>query len=171
MTNQSTPQGLHPDDADELLAETRSLRRRVEFWQRIVWLILGACVILTTVIWQRGELRSRECFQALLYYSGQARRLHLADQHPAIFEQQWQSLEAGPVKITPIHYDLIVENWKITPKPGEILPLAVCRDSHLLLFTQGRHVLLRDENGMHIEWRSEPDVRPIVDLAAKDNHR
>jgi len=170
MTNHPTQQDLQPSDGSgDLIAETRSLRRRVEFWQRAVWLIVGAVVIVATVIWQRGEIRRRECYQSLESYAEEASRRRLSEQHPTIFEQQWQNLEKGQAKFSPFHYDLIVENWRINAKPGEVLPLAVCRDSHLLMFMQGRNVLLRDAEAVRVEWRSELAAAEIVAKAAADN--
>jgi len=157
-------------ELDDLLNETRTLQRRVNFWQRTAWLLLGGVVIVGTIIWQRGELRRRECYQSLDYYAGLARRAQLGRQHPEILEQQWQSFDKGMVKLTAIHYDLIVQNWLATPKPGERLPLAVCRESHFLTLSLGRYVLFHGEDGDRIEWRSEEKAQELVGEAAKDNH-
>jgi hypothetical protein len=154
---------------DDLVVETQMLRRKLNFWQRTVWLLVGAVVILGTVVWQRGELRRRECLQALQYYAEQARRDRLGRQDPAILEQQWQSLNPGPAKLSPIHYDLIVQNWLATPKADEKLPLAVCRESHFLMLSRGRHVLFRDPKGEPVEWMSEDAAMDIVAQALKDN--
>jgi len=154
---------------DDLVVETRMLRRKLNFWQRTVWLLLGAVVILGTVVWQRGELRRRECFQSLEYFAKLAHDNQLGRQDPAILEQQWQALEPGMAKLSPIHYDLIVQNWLATPKADEKLPLAVCRESHFLMLSRGRHVLFRDVMGEHIEWDPEDAAADIVAKALKDN--
>lgn len=154
---------------DDLLNETRVLRRRVNFWQRTAWLLLGTLVIFATVIWQRGELRRRECYYSLTGYGEQADKRQLGATSSDMLEAQWLALEPVNAKIAPSHYDLIVRNWQTTPKPGESIPLAVCRESHFLAVSRGRHVLLRDAGGLRVEWRSEGSVEPIVREAAADN--
>jgi hypothetical protein len=164
---QTGPDRRAAAEAEDLLAETRSLRRRLEFWQRMVWLLAGAVVIIGTVVWQRGELRRRECYQSLEYYAEQAVQRRLSDQHLSILEQQWQALDKGPAKVTAIHYDLIAANWLVTPKPDEELPLAVCRESHFLAMSRGRHVLYRSARGFRIEWMSAEAADPFVAEAAR----
>ena len=154
---------------DDLLNETRVLQRRVNFWQRTAWLLLGTLVIFATVIWQRGELRRRECAYALLDYGKTALKRQLGSTSSEILETQWQALEPVNAKISPSHYDLIAKNWQVVPKPGEVIPLAVCREAHFLATSRGRHVLLRSTEGLKVEWRSEESVEPLVREAASDN--
>ena len=158
-------------EKDDLLNETRVLQRRVNFWQRTVWLLLGTVVVFGTVIWQRGELRRKQCRLSLQRYAQVAKANQLESQNSAILEQQWQQLiDEGIEKVPSIHYDLIVKNWHQTPKPGEMLPLAVCREPHFMAMSRGRHVLYRDVDGFRVEWRSEERAEPIVLEAAADNH-
>ena len=154
---------------DDLLNETRALQRRVSFWQRTAWMLLGTLVIFATVIWQRGELRRRECAYSLMYYADEAQRDKLGTTSNEMLETQWQSLDPGSAKLAPNHYDLIVKNWQVAPKSGESLPLAVCRESHFLAVSRGRHVLLRETGGFRVEWYSEERAEPIVREAAADN--
>ncbi len=154
---------------DDLLNETRMLRRRVNFWQRTAWLLLGAAVIVGSVIWQRGELRRRECAKSLSDLATVAFQNKLDHQDRNILEQQWRSIEQSGARLAPVHYDLIVENWMMQPRAGESLPLAVCRETHFLALSRGRNVLLRDDKGLRVEWRSEEAVATLVELAARDN--
>lgn len=166
-TNYRAPEGA----MDDLRNETRVLRRRVNFWQRTAWLLLGTLVIFATVIWQRGELRRRECAYALLDYGETALKRQLGSTSSEMLEAQWQALEPVNAKISPSHYDLIARNWQLTPKPGELIPLAVCREPHSLATSRGRHVLLRGvKPPLQVEWRSEESVEPLVREAAADNH-
>ena len=159
-----------PDGAvDDLLQETRVLKRRVNFWQRTAWLLLGALVIFGTVIWQRGELRRRECSYALHDYGETALKRSLGASATDLLESQWQALEPGNGKVSPSHYDLISKNWQLTPKVGERLPLAVCRETHTLAFSRGRHVLYRAPDGLSIQWLSEQEAEPILREAMADN--
>jgi hypothetical protein len=170
-TEQDKPIRRSAEDGamDDLLNETRMLRRRVNFWQRTAWLLLGAVVVVGSVIWQRGELRRRECGRSLFDLATVAHRHRLESQNRSILEQQWHSTEHAGTKLAPIHYDLIVENWLMKPRAGESLPLAVCREAHFLALSRGRNVLIRDDKGLRVEWRSEEAVAPVVELAARDN--
>lgn len=166
----SAPRSTADDGAmDDLLNETRMLRRRVNFWQRTAWLLLGGVVIVGTVIWQRGELRRRECAKSLHDLAVNAFQNKIEHQNRTILEQQWLTTDHSNTTFEPIHYDLVVENWVIQPKPGETLPLAVCRETHFLAFSRGRNVLLRDDKGLRVEWRSDEAAAAIVQLAARDN--
>jgi hypothetical protein len=156
-------------ELDELRSETQSLRRRLNFWQRAAWLLVGCGVIVGTIIWQRGELRRRECANSLEYHASRAERIQLGSQSPDILEHQWQFMEQGLARAAPMHYDLIVHNWRTTPSGSESLPLAVCRESHFLALSRGRNVLRRVGDRFEIVWMSEEAVGPIVADAAKDN--
>jgi hypothetical protein len=158
-----------PDSMD-LTAQTRSLRRKLVFWRRTAWLLLGGIGIFLAVLLNRGMTHQRECFQSLRHYAELAMKTKLGDQNPEILEQQWQSLEMGTVRISPIHYDLIVANWISRPKPGESQPLAICRDAHFSLMGTHRHVLYRDESGTRIEWMIDESTQHILQEALRDNH-
>jgi len=155
-----------PDDS---IGETQALRRKVVFWRRVAGLALGGVGIVMLVVWTRGQTRQRECHDALLGYAEKARSANLAEQHPDILEQQWQEFEQNAKGIPADHYDLIVKNWVARQGPEGDPVLAVCRDSHLLVFTSGRHVLKRHGDGFKIEWLSEEAAAPITAEARKDN--
>lgn len=179
--NPPGPIGMDPADlnrnrptlesSEDAIAETQALRRKVVFWRRVAWLALGGAAIFLMVVWTRGQARQRECFEALTRFAESSQTSQLSAQHPEILEQQWQSLEQTPSGNAPDHYDLIVKNWVARQAPGEELPLAVCRDSHLLLFSSGRHVLRRTESGFRVDWLDEKDAAPIAAEARKDNVR
>ncbi|HKQ49454.1 MAG TPA: hypothetical protein VJZ71_15390 [Phycisphaerae bacterium] len=155
--------------SEDAISETQALRRKVVFWRRVAWLALGGAALFLMVVWTRGQARQRECFDALTRFAEVALASQLSAQHPEILEQQWQSFEQISSGIAPDHYDLIVKNWASRQTPGEDLPLAVCRDSHLLLFSSGRHVLRRTESGFRVDWLDEKEATPIAAEARKDN--
>ena len=157
-----------PDTMD-LVAQTRSLRRKLTFWRRAAWLILGGGAIFAAVVWNRGESHQRVCYAALDHYARLAIKSKLEDQRPEILEQQWQILDQGDTRISAIHYNLIVKNWLSTPKPGESLNLAVCREPHVTLLSQMRHLLRRTDAGISIEWISDEAAAPIVAEALRDD--
>lgn len=158
------------DSPDDAIAETQALRRKVVFWRRVAWLAVGGAAIVMLVVWTRGQTRQGECSAALSHFAELASIHHLSEQHPAILEQQWQQFDTTVSSIPPEHYDLIVKNWVAAQNPGEDLVLAICRDSHLLLFSSGRHVLKRHGKSYAIEWLSEDAAAPIAAEARKDNH-
>ncbi len=166
------PTGFHdPAAADglDLAAETQALRRKVTFWRRSAWLVLGGAALVGFIAWHRGEIRRRECFAALTHFAEVARDSKLSEQHPEILESFWQSFDPAPNGNSAMHYDLIVRNWAATPRPGDSLPLAVCRERHLSTTAKGRHVLMKTADGYEIVWKSEDEVGEIVAEARRDN--
>jgi hypothetical protein len=157
-----------PDTMD-LVAQTRSLRRKLTFWRRLAWLVLGAGAIFVAVLWNRGESHRRLCGAALDHYVKLADKSKLAGQRPEILEQQWQIMEQASTSNPTTHYNLIVKNWQVTPKPGEVLDLAVCREPHFTLLSQMRHVLRRDVSGPSIEWITDEQAAAIVAEAQRDD--
>jgi hypothetical protein len=159
------------EDEPDVLAESRSLQRKLVFWRRAAGLLVGIAVVVLIVFWQRAELRRRTCADSLAYYAKLAQKAHLEKQPPGLLDAQWQSLDqmagAESKPVSPKHYSLIVENWGQTPRPGESLPLAVCNHTHLGLFAQGRNVLFRDADGYHVEWLSEDRAAPILAAARR----
>jgi hypothetical protein len=157
------------DDEPDLLAESRSLQRRLVFWRRVAGLLVGLVAIVLIVLWQRAELRRRTCADSLAYYGKLADAAHLERQPARLLEAQWQTLDQAPGaerKIVPSsHYSLVVEDWGQTPRKGESLPLAICNHTHLGLLAQGRNVLYRDTNGSHVEWLDEESAAPVVAAA------
>ena len=157
-----------PDTMD-LVAQTRSLRRKLTFWRRTVWMILGAGAIFAAILWNRGETHRRACHAAFDYYARLAIKSRLVGQQPEILEQQWQILDPGETRISAVHYNLIVRNWLAAPKVGESLDLAVCREPHFTLFSQMRHVLRRTDAGINIEWIRDEAAAAIVAEALRDD--
>jgi hypothetical protein len=153
----------------EIANDAIALRRKVVFWRRVVWMILGAAAILLTVVWNRYETRRRECRDTLLYNAELAKKVDLAHEHVSILEQQWQMFDIPSKGSSPRHYDLIARNWAVIPAAGEKVPLAVCADAHLDLFTRGRHVLFNTLEGMRVDWLSDEEAQSIVEMARKDN--
>lgn len=157
------------NDSMDLVAQTRSLQKKVTFWRRLAWLLFGGVVVFGTIFYSRGETRRRECRESLQFYSQLAQKHNLAEQHPEILEQQWNQFEQAPTGTSPLHYDLIVRNWTQVPKDGESIPLAVCRDRHLTSFAIGRHVLMNTTDGYRVVWISEDQAKPLLLQASQDN--
>ena len=101
----------------DLVAQTRSLRRKLVFWRRVAWLLLGGIVMVAAVVWNRGESHRRVCYQALETLDKLARDTKLSEQRPEILEEQWRSFDSGSTAIPSYHYDLIVHNWQANPRP------------------------------------------------------
>lgn len=158
-------------DSRDLIAQTRALRRKVTFWRRTAWLLLGGAIVFGAVFYSRGETRRRECRESLEHYAKMATRFKLAEQHPDILEQQWDEFEQLAGGTSPQHYDLIVRNWAKLPKAGEQIPLAVCRDRHVTSVAIGRHVLMNTVEGHELVWTAEEDAVNIVREARGDKTR
>lgn len=168
-TTPGQPKPAVGGDSMDLVTQTRQLRRKVTFWRRAAWLILGAAAVFVVVFWNRGETRRRECRESLGLYAEIAAEVHLSEQHVDILEAQWNEFEPPLRGSSPMHYDLIARNWMAAPKPGESIPLAVCRDRHITTFSIGRHVLMKTEKGHRIVWLDEDAAEPIVEDARRDN--
>jgi hypothetical protein len=153
----------------DLVAATRSLRRRVAFWRRAVWLLLGAAVIFAAILWNRGESHRRECYKSLDHFAKLAQHMRLSEAYRGFVEQQWQTLDPGNVRIGAIHYALITNNWLLRVQPGESIPLAVCREPHASLFGKSRHVLFRETTGDRIEWMDDEQAQPYAVMAARSS--
>ena len=150
--------------------ESRTLRRKLVFWRRVAWSCIGIVLVIVMVLWQRGNARQQECRAALEHYAGFAQSGELASTSPALLRAQWDNQQGeATLHVSPSQYRLITGNWGIAPEPGKRIPLAVRRNALSLLFTKGRHVLFRDEDGYHVEWLSESEARPIVAQAIASN--
>ena len=160
------PRVAEGDDELDVIARSRTLQRKLVFWRRTAGLLFGLALVVLMVLWQRAELHRKACQDSLTRYAKLAQEAHLEDQPSRLLEAQWEGLGQEPGKdlrsFSPQHYSLIIENWGQKPLPGESLPLAVCRDPHLVLFAQGRYVLFLDSNGYRVEWLSEEQAAPIV---------
>jgi hypothetical protein len=162
---QPSSRRIPKDDSIDLAAQARSLRRTIVFWRRLAWLVLALALIVVVVAWQRTTVRCRECQQSLQQYGKTAVDLRL-DREPAeVFEAQWQQLGKNWAGFSAGHYELLVQNWLRTPAPGEVIPLAVCRDSHVAFFLgRGRHVLFREPGKpVNVKWLSEEEARPLLE--------
>jgi hypothetical protein len=150
------------------VAEARSLQRKLVFWQRTAWLLIGLVLLIVVVAWQRTTVRRRECRQALEHYAGAARTARLDQETTETLASQWRQLGRGPVNYSSRHYALIVHNWLQTLGAEQSLPIVVCRDSHAAVLSRGRHVLFREAGGMRVEWLVEEEAASIVDRARRD---
>ncbi len=167
-TKQEEDNRRRTNDSLGQVAEARSLQRKVAFWQRTAWLLIGLVLLILVVAWQRTTVRRRECRQALEHYAGAARTAGLDQETTETLESQWQQLARGPVNYSSGHYALIVPNWLQTLGAEQPLPIVVCRDSHAAVWSRGRHVLFREVGGMRIEWLVEEEVASIADRARRD---
>lgn len=164
MTNQA-PDGLdgpRPDDLLDLRAQSQMLRRKMLFWQRIAWLLVGLVVVSIVVVWQRSEIRRRDCRLALEHYAKLAHEQELRLEPEALLEVQWQHLDQGSVHLSPSHYKLFVQNWLRVPSSDEPVPLVICADPHSTLLGKGRHVLYYGPNGYRIEWLPEKQAVELL---------
>lgn len=143
-------------------AEALSLRRKVLFWRRALLFVLGLAVLVVAVAWQRTALRSRECAHALRHYAELVQSSGLDRLSTEAFEIQWQRLSREGVNVSPTHYRPIPYNWMRRPAPNEVLPLAVCRDSHIAFLSRGRHVLFRDDQKTYVQWISEKEAELLL---------
>jgi len=148
------------------LAAGRSLQRKLTFWRRAAWSVLGLVLIFTIVLWNRAVTHRRNCAGALELYARLANSARLEREPEEILKAQWQDISRHanekPRPFPPSHYLLIVDNWGRVPIAGESIPLAVCSSPHLVLFSYGRHVLYRDDKGLHVKWVDEDTVQPIL---------
>ena len=169
QTDNSIPARTGPKaDSIDLVTQTRSLRRKVIFWRRTAWLLLGGLGIIAIILWQRGERHQRTCKLSLEHYYREAANLDLQAQPIGLMEAEWRTMKVPREMLSPYHYNLIALNWRTTPPAGEKLPLAVCRESHALIFDHGRHVLF---SGGFVEWCSDDSLAEIVRAAESDDER
>lgn len=150
------------DDSMDVVAEARSLRRRLLFWRRSAYLLLGLALVIAVVLGHRTTIRCRECEQSLAHYAAEARRIGLAQQPLEVVVPTWADLDPANVGLSPSHYALFVHNWVQRPLPGEFVPLAICGDSHVRLFNRGRYVLFRDEQRTYIKWIDESEAGSLL---------
>lgn len=159
-----------PDDrTDGFRVEALGLRRKLAFWRRAAWLLLGVLVLVSVLAWQRMAIRHRECRQAFEQYAGQVEAMFPSHAPAEVLESQWRQLDQGATNIFPQHYALVPRNWRRTPGENESLPMAVCRESHLSITGRGRHVLFCGEDGLYIEWLTEDEVASIVAQTLDDS--
>ncbi len=155
-------------EAEQEPHRSRIHRRKLELWRRLVLLFVGLLVLAALVVWQRSEVRRRECRHAFEQHVERILALGL-DHGPAEeLTAQWQQLSKGPIRPRASHYVLIVDNWTKAPHAGEPNPLAVCRESHAAMLSSGRNVLFRDAAETRIEWLTEEAAAPIRRLADLD---
>ena len=166
---------LQDDDEPDVVAESRSLQRKLIFWRRTAGMLLGMALVVGVVLWQRAEVQRQACAESLTYYAKLAHDTHLEEQPVRLLEAQWQTLnqlpKAEPRSTSPRHYSLLVDHWHQTPRAGESLPLAVCNYPHFGLLAKGRHVLYHDSNGFHVEWVNEDIAAPIAAAARGEPKR
>jgi hypothetical protein len=169
MTDRPQFTPTNTEDAEQLVAEARSLRRRLLFWKRLGFFVLGLALFLAFLSWQRTTIRCRECVEALQRYTGMAQQARLETSVAETLQSQWEHFARGPVKLDAAHYLLIPENWRQIPAAGESLPLAICRDSHVSFIARGRYVLYRDaQSHITIKWLSEEEAAPILARAKRE---
>ena len=157
-----TPFTANGNDTVDIAAQARSLRRKLLFWRRVLLFVVGVAIIVVLVAWQRTTIRMRECAQALQHYAELAKASTLELGPPEAFEAQWQRLPKDRLSVSASHYSPLVQNWVRRAGPGEALPLAVCRDSHVVFLTRGRHVLYRDDQRDYVKWISEEQAEDIL---------
>lgn len=150
----------------ELLEEAKALRRKLNFWRKMAAFMVGVILLVLVVIWQRGREDISMCRAALSHYAQVAQARKLEAEALNVLETQWRALPVENAKLASDHYHLIAGNWRILPKPHESIPLAVCQSPHEDLIFRGRHVLERDQRGLHTRWVSEGDVAPILNLTS-----
>lgn len=158
-----TSKRIQRDDSIDLAAQARSLRRTIVFWRRLAWLVLGLALIVVVVAWQRTTVRCRECERSLEQYGKAAVGLHLEREPIEMLESHWQQLSKKWAGFSAVHYELLVQNWLRTPAPGEVIPLAICRDSHVSFLGRGRYVLFREPGKVYVKWLSEDEAKPILE--------
>lgn len=171
--------GIGPKDADEestLVAESRSLQRKLKFWRRAAWLLVGMVLVVAAMAWKRADTHRHNCCLALERCADLAQAAQLDKEPPTLVKEQWRGLGRDSIKgpaaaFRPDHYLLIIQNWGQAPMPGESLPLAVCSSPHLVLFSYGRHVLVRDTDGYHVVWYDENRAAPIVSMAREEEQK
>jgi len=164
VTNRA-PDGLgesQPNDLLDLRAQSQMLRRKVLFWKRTAWLLVGVVVVSIVVVWQRSEIRRRECRVAIERYAKLAHEQDLRLEPEVLIETQWQHLDQDSVHLSPSHYVLFVQNWLRIPSSDEPIPLAICADSHSTLMGSGRHVLFYGPDGYRIEWLPETQAAELL---------
>jgi hypothetical protein len=159
------------DDTIDLVAEARRIKRTMLFWRRLVMLVLGLALLIVVVAWQRTTLRCRECAQSLQQYGSEAIESHLEREPLQMLDARWQQLSKEVPGFTAAHYELLPQNWLRTPGPGEVLPLAICRDDHVTFMGRGRHVLFREAGKpVYVKWLSEEEAKPILDQLHHPHH-
>jgi hypothetical protein len=161
---------MENDKGARLVAEARSSRRKMLLWRRAGLLALSMAVIVTIVMWQRMTIRTKECEDALLHYAELAKNTNLALGPEETFESRWEHMSRGSETFPPGHFVPIPQSWRQSPAPGQPpLPLAICRESHLVRFARGRHLLYLDDKGMHVIWLSEEQAAPILQRIRPNN--
>jgi len=151
------------DRREETIAEAQALRRQVGFWRRMAWLLVFAAVVVIVVFWQRGSDHRAKCRESLEQYARLARDSKLSAVPAEFRETQWRSLKSEAAVFGIGHYRILSGHWGSSPGPTERLTLAVCEHSHLAPLTSGRHVLVRDADGDHVEWWSEAEASALLE--------
>lgn len=163
MSDEPTTRATRPtDDSMDVVAEARSLRRRLLFWKRAAYLLLGLALVIAVVLGNRTTIRCRECEQALTHYAELVSKARLEQQPPEVVVSVWADLDPGEVALSPGHYALFVQNWFQPPGPEETRPLAMCGDSHVRLLNRGRHVLYRDAQRTFVRWVDEDEAQRLL---------
>lgn len=148
-------------------ADAKELRRKLKFWRSAAWTILGLAAVVVVVVYQRAETRREQSRLALEQYAQSALDAGLSKEPPELIELQWQRLPSCSPAFGPGSYIPVVQNWLRTPEKGKLLPMAISRSPLSVLFSTGRHVLYRDENGFRVEWVSEQDAAPILERISR----
>lgn len=161
--------GLKTDSMD-LVSQARSLRRKMVFWRRTAWLALGMAGIVLIILWQRGQQHRHVCEQSLRAYFREAQRLDLAKHPPELLEEEWRRINPpGGEMISAHHYNLIVRNWHTKPVAGELLPMAVCGESHASIPRACRNVLMYDGQQVKVFWMAHASLNEIIKSAERDD--
>jgi hypothetical protein len=151
------------DRREETIAEAQALRRQVGFWRRMAWLLVCAAAVVIVVFWQRGSTHRAKCRGSLEQYARLARESKLSAVPAEFRETQWHSLKSESAVFGAGHYHILSDQWGRSPGPNERLILAVCGHSHFALLTTGRHVLVHDAEGDHVEWWPEAEASALLE--------
>ena len=166
--NETTSNCSGRHDPNVLRAEGRVLRRKLSFWRRTVWLLLGVIIVVAAVAYQRGIARRSSCKQSLEHFAELANRQRLETAPLELMDAEWRNLDSKTTARLPGHYELIVDNWLRQAVEGESLPLAVCGHAHQFQFSSGRHVLFREVGGDQVRWLAEAEALSIVKQALEN---
>lgn len=151
------------DRREEAIAEAQALRRQAGFWKRMAWLVVCTAAVVVVVFWQRGSNHRSKCRESLEQYARLAREVNLSAVPAEFRETQWRSFKGESATFAAEHYRLLPAQWDRLPGPNERFVLALCGHSHLALLTTGRHILVRDASGDHVEWCPESEVGALLE--------
>lgn len=147
--------------------QARYLRRRIRFWRNVaLMLVLGIALGVVVFFVRHSSLLDR-CRLSLTHYGKIAEALKLNEANVATIELRWRYLDPAKDGLPPSHYQLIPNNWELTPTGAEELPLAVCAEPHGVLLGGGRNVLFRSKDGWKVKWVPEHVGAELAEQGAK----